>query len=647
MISTLNEIPSYHKIMHAKSPGMSDLDIERSILRGWKAEWSQKPETCPYHHEDVFQFHPKLPEVRVSGWTQHMIRYQRHVLPQIGLNPWLVRMHAGIERTLYLEERKVANYIGSKNSGKTNFFALFSHLAVSINPSFTRVFVSGPYKTAADATIWGRIGTRFTQLKQANRGLWDNASEQKSKSRYVYDEHSDEAGYIELITLDKVGKLQGTKSLDPTKGLLVLICDEIAEFPTAALLDGLDNLTGNGNFICLTGCNFRDPEGLAGKLCHPEGREYAELNIETDHEWKSNYTSMTFRFDGHQSPNIVANEIIYPYLLTPKVRADMEDIHGLRGPKYLEQIRSFPNSSMSDYYVTTRDKIRSGGGYDDVVWDIQVPPVKVAFADPGFGGDPCKIGAFKFGPARIQSVDGSWHTISVFQPIAPIETIKIDTALEADEKWLEKLSIHTGGGVLARRGSLVTPEQQIAVGSAEFLERNGIQRQNFGYDGSMRAGIVHEMVAILGTSIHSMDFGGQATDRVVDVKGTVARDAYYNFATEMHFNIAATIQAGQLRGASMIDAAISQLVRRGWEHVGAKKQIQTKSEYKKMNQGRSPDDSDVLIGAHEIAIRLGFRSNLKRTAQSAQSNLSPLTVLENLEALGLSMKRTAKSLKLR
>ena len=637
--------PPYFRTLREKNQTLTPLDIERSILRSWKAEWSTDPTTCPYNFEDTYDFHPKLEPVKVTGWTQHMLRYQKEVMPKVGINPWIVRMHQGIERTLYIEKRKIANFIGSKNSGKTNYFALLSHLALSINPSFTRVFVSGPYKTAADATIWGRIGTRYTQMREANRDLWKKCSENKSKARYIYDEHSDEAGYIELITLDKVGKLQGTKSLDPTKGLLLLVCDEIAEFPTAALLDALDNLTGNGNFLCLTGCNFRDPEGLEGKLCKPEGVEYSELNMDHDFEWKSNYKSMTFRFDGHQSPNILAGEVIYPYLLTPDVRRDMEEIHGLRGPKYLEQIRSFPNSSMSDYYVTTREKIRGAGGWDEVVWDVNTSPVKVAFADPGFGGDPCKIGAFKFGPARVQSADGMWHPVSIFQPINTIETIKIDTALVADEVWLDKVAKYANGEILVRRGALVTPEQQIAIGTAEFLERNGIERSHFGYDGSMRSGIVHEMVAMLGTSIHSIDFGGMATDRVVDIRGTLAKEAYFNFVTEMHFNIAATIQAGQFRGAQLIDTAISQLVRRGWEHTGAKKQIQTKTEYKKMNQGRSPDDSDVLIGAHEIAMRLGFRSNFKRTASSAEASLSAEAFMSQFAGLKICMRRTSKPLK--
>ena len=164
---------------------------------------------------------------------------------------------------------------------------------------------------------------------------------------------------IELITLDKVGKLHGTKSLDQDIGWLILICDEIAEFPSSALLDALDNITGNRNLICLTGCNFKNIEGLEGDLCRPEGREYADLDIDLDQDWASNYKSWTWRFDGHLSPNVKAGKLVSKHLLTEDVRQDMEDIHGLRGPKYLEQVRSFPNSSMSDYFVMTKDKLRA------------------------------------------------------------------------------------------------------------------------------------------------------------------------------------------------------------------------------------------------------------------------------------------------
>lgn len=311
--------------------------------------------------------------------------------------------------------------------------------------------------------------------------------------------------------------------------------------------------------------------------------------------------------------------MVCKYLLKEEGRKDAEDIYGRLGPKYLEQIRSFPNSSMSDFFVTTREKVRAGGGYDEFVWEGTAHQT-CAFCDPGFGGDPCRIGAFRFGNARIQTIDGAYHTGPIFEPVAPLETIMIDTTKVADDEWRARVQAITGSNLIIRHGAPVTPEQQIVVGVYEFLQRHGIPYHHFGYDGSMRASIVHEMVAILGSSVMSIDFGGRPTERTIDTKGTTAQDAYYNFVTEMYFNFADVIQSGQLRGGDKIPAAIAQIVRRPWAFVGTKKQIQPKKDYKEANQGRSPDDADTVCGGLEVAMRLGFRSFARRRVDDDSSD---------------------------
>lgn len=634
--------PYYEAVRKLTGVKMTPADIERSILRSWRLDWSKNPASCPYNYPETIHFDRALAPIEVQGWTQHMLRLRRLSLPTQTLDPWVVEKYQVIEKARFTMRRKIINMIGSKNSGKTNFFAEFALLMTGIDPEFTRTFVAGPYKNAADAVVWGRIGTRHNTMKNAVPAMWGGIKEQLSRGRYIFENY-DEAGYIELITLDKTGKLQGTKAVDPERGWLILLCDEIAEFPSQALKDVLDNLTGNENFLCLTGCNFKNTEGMEGDMCRPEGKEYPELDPDSDFEWPSAYKSWTIRFDGHKCPNVMTKRVIYPYLLREDIRKDMEDIHGSNGPKYLEQVRSFPNTSMSDFYVTTREKVRAGGGYDSFVWDEGANIEKVIFCDPGFGGDPCKIGCFKFGPARIQQVDGAWRTVGIFAPDGIIETIKLDTNKVVNEEWLTKLQEISGRDLLIAHGTKVTLEQQIVVGCYDFMNRKGVDRSRFGYDGSMRASIVHEMVALLGSGVTSLDFGGTATEREVDARGTIAKDEYSNFVTEMYFNFASTVQSGQFRGADVIGAAIAQIIRRPWLQAGqSRKQIQPKQEYKKDNQGRSPDDADVLVGALEMAIRLGFRGNLRRKSSTAIVN--HLDYVKKLASYPIFRRATAKAL---
>jgi hypothetical protein len=607
--------PPYLLAILAKG-GATPFAIERGILRQWKPEWSRARGGPFWHEEEIIHMRP-VPPQKVSGWTQHFIRYLRLLLPKMQVNPWLVEMIQAVEQTYFVEGRKIANFIGSKNSGKTTFFSIMAHVIVSIWPEYSRCYISGPYKSAADATIWGRVSTHFSQIQSSEHHTMVGLKGVPSKGRYVYDDTSEESGYVELVTLDKVGKLQGAKSMDTERGMLLLICDEISTFPSRALLDALGNLTGNANFLCMTGCNFRDTEGLEGDLCRPEGREFSELSPEMDFSWKSAHKSMTYRFDGHRCPNVVHNKVIYPYLLREDVRKDMEDIHGLTGPKYLEQIRSAPISTMSDFYVTNRERIKASGAHEPVVWEGE--DRRVAFCDPGFGGDPCKIGVFRFGPARIEKTDGTFSTMNAFAPVEPIQTIKLAKDLVADEPWLARLRNVTQGQMFLRPGSPVTLENQIVVQAAEYCRKHHVPFSMLGFDGSMRAAIVHEFVAVMGPQVVSMDFGGMPTERSnYLVAGKRACDEYANFVTELWFNAGGVLQSGQFRNADMVPAAIAQLCRRSWKHMGAKKQIQPKGDFKESNQGRSPDDADVLAGALEMALRSGFATVTRRRPEAAE-----------------------------
>jgi len=622
---------AYHQMVYQiAGRRVSPAHVEKSVLNGWSHEWEEKG--CQFTHTDVYEFRDELgvwhPPIEVSGWAQHVIRYMRLTMPKVEINPWIIWMWQQVGIGVFQHKRKIINFIGSKNSGKTNFFGIASNLLVALNPEYSRTFVSGPYKTAAEATVWGRCGTRLRDMQASNPSLFKGVREVPSAGKIIYSNKSTEAGYIELVTLDKVGKLQGAKSLDPDIGWLLLICDEIGTFPTAALKDVLDNITGNRNFLCFTGCNFRNTEGLEGDLCAPEGREYGELDVEEDLTWLSGWKSYTVRLDGHRSPNIVAGRRVSKYLLTEDVRSDMESVHGLNGPKYLEQIRSFPNLSMADNYVTTKEKIRSSGGYEEFVWDSATYEV-CGFCDPGFGGDPCKIGAFKFGNARVMTLDGEFKSIPIFETVETFRTLKIDTKLVADQEWLQRLRAVASGNVISSPGQIVTAEQQIAVQCAEFMKFHGIRPSHFGFDGSMRSDIVKEMITVIGQQVIPIDFGGQATERIVPGENRPARELFNNFVSEMHFAIGTAVQMGQLRGAERIPAAIAQICRRPWANVGSRKQIQPKAKYKEQNQGRSPDDGDTLIGGYEMARRLGFGELTARNAETG-SKFDVINMLRDL-----------------
>lgn len=586
------------------------IEVELSILRGWGGYPTMQK--GPYG----------------KYWHQHFANYLKLLIPGTFISPWLVDECRALE--IVISQRlDLLNLIGSKSSGKSAFMARAAIGLVTLDHEHTGVFAAAPYKNAAQYTIWGEFRDCFDSAKERHPWLFEGAEYRESDQAFVFGEKFyKSAARIELVCLDQTGKLQGMKARDPERGYLIVIADEIGVFPSDKFMDILANINANDNLLVITGCNYRSISGMEGQLCKPYMREYSELNIEIDHEWRSDHSSYTVRLDGHYQPNVLANKVIYTRLLREHKRKNMEEQHGLKGPKYLEQVRSFPNNSMSDYYVTTREKIRSSGGYSEL--EPEGPTVKVAFCDPGFGGDPCKIAGFEFGAARVYDSDGKATSAQIFRPLTEMETIILDVDQACDAAWVKRVQrVSANPSMLMNFGEKVSLEQQIAVQAAEFLSRHSIPRTHFGYDGSMRASVVTEMATIIGLSCHAIDFGGQATERTNPTTGEkTAREMYFNFVTEMYFNVANVVHCGGFRGADMIPTAVHQICRRVWWERDKKKQIQPKTSrgqqsgrkgYKEENQGRSPDDADVWAGGLEMALRKGFLPPLMKKGKTKGS----------------------------
>lgn len=606
-------IPSYRVAFRLKHPGISDHDIERSILRGWKSEWSIDRRLGPTKR----------------SWAFHMLRYMRLLYPKrFDLHPWVRRQVKAIEVAYWMEGRKLINVIGSQSSSKTFTAAAIGLAILSLDPSMSVIYAASPFKVSAESALWGRIKATFNMM---DKSIFPAARAVEDR---VYLEQHPHAGYVELKVIDKVASLQGAKQADETgkRGFIVVLADEVALFRSVALKEVLANIMSNSRIIVLTGCNFQNVDGLEGDLCKPEGREYASLDIETDQYWRSVMGGFTLRLDGHRSPNIRYGSTKWQYLFTAKRRAELERDYGLQGPKYLEQARSWPNTSAGSMTVITRSELTAHGCFDDeIVWN-QHERTKVAFCDPAWGGDNAVIQAYEFGRAEIFDSTGRQVPIIVFKPICHPETLKLVANMPLDVAWQARFEAAIRGKPYYRDiGKLVTFDQQIVVQSYEFLMKHGIPLRNFGYDTSMRGSIVNEFSAIIGGEVVPIDPLGKATERSANTRGDKAEDLYMNFLTETWFAVGDVARSGQLRGAQMLTSAISQLVRRSYKNQGAKKKMESKQEYK-ASAGSSPDHADTLVGGLEMARRRGFVIAGRRTPSE-----TPGSILEHLKGLRTSV----------
>ena len=590
----LPSMPPYYRTVREQYPSASSFDIERSILLNWDRSYG---------------------EVGKYGepWHRHLARFAKLLIPSTVIHPWFMDECLALEMLL-TEQRDILNLIGAKSSGKSAGCARISLTLLAIDPDNTIVYAAAPYKNVADYTIWGELESCFLEIKALHRDVYPGMSINKSANRCYFAQDKPRSARAELVGLDQAARLQGAKSVDPDKGFLVVIADEIGVFPSHAFIEILANITANKNLVVFTGCNFKNINGLEGPLCNPEGREYSNLSVDDDIFWRSDYNSLTLRFDGHRGPNIIADREIYPFLLLPRKMKDMEKIHGLKGPKYLEQVRSFPNMSTGDNFVLTREQLNAGGVYDKF-WRFEGMPERVAFCDPGWKGDPCKIGAFEFGDASIQTHDGSMQRTMIIAPMGPIETIRVQAGMFADEEFLRKIRKHASRPIMLRPGGTVSMDMQIAVGCAEFLERHSIPTNHFGFDASCRGSITQEILSMVGMDAMVYDFGANPTKFIVDANGMTAEEKYRNLRTEMFFTLQMIVLASQLRNGSKIVDALIQICRHRYDKKGKKTFVESKDEYKKCYQGKSPDSGDVLVGAVHAARRLGFQVNFTRQSQ--------------------------------
>lgn len=627
MRRTLGPEPKYANLFrrHGQVPR---IEIERTILRLW--DWEAARE-----NEGVGKYG--------RPWSEHFLDYCAMLFPKRIQHEWMVLRVTVLEEAL-LRRRKIINWIGSQNSGKSDDMATIGIALMTIDPEYSRGFLAGPYKKAADAVTWGRFMSRRDEAKQVmGRDLL--AKDFATKERIIFKEGEPEAGYVELITLDKAGRLQGLKSKDQNRGFLMVFADEIAEFETKGMLDLLDNLASNQNLLVITGCNFTDENNLAGDLCAPEGRSYRDLDPDVDFQWDSYMDSITVRFDGHQSPNVLAGKNLYPFLIGPDRIAAMARAHTTEGPRYMAQIRSFPSTVEGKERVLTTDQIRAGGCYER--YSLEPGRSRRILAlDPGFGGDSCVAQAFDFGPGQVSTVDGRMVNSQIFRPVSsPIE-IPIEAAKEADAEWISRLRRAAGpnSAIGAAPERTVDVNQQIAVKTFELMQELEVDRDMLVYDGSLRAGIVHAIVSIIGPESTAINSHGAPTDRVASPIGERADDIYVNLTTEYHFAFQSLVLSGQLRDAAKMPAALEQMCRRVVNTKGSKRQIETKREFKRNNKNKSPNESDCAVIGLEKARREGFDITHSLRQKSTKS-YDPLAAAKAIASAIKGKKFQSKRLK--
>jgi hypothetical protein len=546
----------------------------------------------------------------------HRAEAMRRLFPSHGPHPWRVEMIAAVQECFDAGIKELG-FLGGYNSTKS---ATLADLAVALwheDPENTSIYITSPNKTASTTNIWAAIMEQFDEALGEIKPPVGRVKISENIITFMDPqlERRHPRGFIRLFCADEIGKLVGKKAKNVEKGRLILIADELSAFMDRgrALITVLGNLLSVPNFLLIGAGNLSSERDAMGVLFEPPDGWHS-VDAHRDFRWISRRGGLALRFDAEQSPNVLEDRIIYPFLPTRQMLEATERTEGgKRSPGYFRWVHSLPCMGGDEFSVLSKPEMEAGGCYEEGYEMTAAKIILGAGADPGFGGDPGVLQFWRM--PEIIFADGTvGRVFELWGPPLCIP-VKADYNISDEEKK--------------------TINRQIAAFCKKECERRGVPEENFGFDESMRGGITKAMCewSLKIVPVSSM---GPSTTRPLsllrhvkdaaergEVKIRTARDEYFHFATELWFNVKTVINSGRFRGMRHSPEAAEQFCKRRWDWGGKRKQLESKASYRQDNQFHSPNEADAVAVGLEIAIRRGFALN----GQPGRSLADPLTLL--------------------
>lgn len=545
-----------------------------------------------------------------EGLAHHYQKLQSELWPWKKWDPWSL---------LILQEliqNKLTLLVGPANAAKTHSVAAFMLSRYIAYPVNNCNLVSSTDSRSLELRIWGEIKKLWNEARMRYPSTPGRIVE--SRQMIVTDKEEDRAtdfrnGIIAIPCLvggsyQGLGKFVGIKS-----GSVFLAADELS-FMSEAFYDGISNMSKNAGFKCAGMGNPKDRTDVLGKLAEPapeiggwEGYSpTGKLMI-----WKTRFPGgKCVQLDGRDTPNnkaAIGAGWPFPYLIN---REDIQRDVAYYGEDSVQvsmmDYGIFPRDAQARR-VITRTMCERFRAFEEPIWGHE--PLTHLFAlDAAYGavgGDRCIGIELAFG----KCTDGVVRLAFSSQPIViPVKASVVD-----------------------QDGKPIMPEDQIARWVMDYCENPSrsqpIPLSNVGFDSTGRGSLVAAFGRLWGNDFHAVEFGALPTERMVSAKiRTPCSIYYFNFVTELWFNVATVIVSDQMRGLPM--AVMEEGAMRGWEMVKDKKvQIEPKAKCKE-RMGRSPDTFDALAVGVEVAQRIGFELG---QAGENKTEQTPRWLLELLE----------------
>lgn len=424
----------------------------------------------------------------------------------------------------------------------------------------TALIITSDTIPSMDRRIWADFKTLISKSKVK----LDQSLQIVDAKRMIRTSINDGKNAIHAIAAesdDAQSKIQGLH----TKRVRVII-DEADNPYSSSIWAAMTNLETSGQFKFVALANPADKNSEFGRQCEPENG-YDSIDPETDKEWDSKLGCHVIRLDGLDSPNIIAGEDKYEFLLRNKAVTDTRDRKGTLSPEWWTYIRAWfpPEGAIKTIFP--------GGLVSKCLKPVRFygSTIPVAACDPAFeGGDSCIVVLGRYGR-------------------------------KAEEP--EKTIIQVQEFVVIKRKDTTKPlGYDYADQIVSLLKDRDISPANFAIDTTGTQGPFADIIQDKhGTGIMRVLFGGNASNRKITAEDTApAKERFRNFVTELWYATREYMRLGQLVFDNIPRDLRIQLESRRYELKGkdAKSgreviQAEPKSEMKERGLS-SPDYADAL-----------------------------------------------------
>jgi hypothetical protein len=622
------------------------LHITRIILKVYDPEKPHTPK-LPYYWDNVEFKGLKKWEIESKILREHMraryafptkygelpyihfLRLMVLLMPDIDITPSLADQ-AYLSLGMFSYNLKRLNVLGSMNSGKSTFgaFSSVAYAAIDVDNFFE---INGaPLEKTAKSTIFGSLTEAFRKViiahnasdsnKPLRNTVFPNMLIKEGKLIRLGESSVEKAGWCESRQLKQGGILQGAKlNNDKRLGIGLVHVDESNKIERLSQFErDLANVARQPWFQMYCCSNPEDETASDGLMSSPKKwrgwgwSTYDEIRRDRPLVWPGEKSSINYRLNAYEQPNLVAGKCIYPYLVSQEDVDGVIEDYGKGSREYYSQVLAiFPPGGSDLTLITTSEISSSRMGTDD--YTIEEENFRLMSIDPSVTGlgDNAIITLIKSCKAVITHIDGNTEKKNLLIPISQ----QIRIPYDVDARWSKDSEYYKRYIELGRDptnleiGAELSYPDQIFLKAAELAKQHNIPARNVVYDGSCRAFMGKACSLFFGFAPTDIPLTDKPKGYRLSAKNKNTEDFCRNVNSECLYLAADVITSKQVRDPdnALVLAAL-QLARR---KINIKKQgqPQSKADYKDDNGGRSPDEGDSWAYGVWMAFKLGHRSD--------------------------------------